>query len=181
VARHLGVAAHLELDLDLRAIGGSALTSDVPVPKDRDPAAIGQGIPITYVPARNTIFLSLALAWAEVLEAPDLFIGVSSVDFSGYPDCRPEFVTAFEALANAGTRLGTTTERGYRVHAPLLHLDKSQTIERGLALGVDYGLTWTCYAPEPGPVSCGGCDACQLRREAFARLGRVDPLPYARP
>ncbi|MFH2010370.1 MAG: 7-cyano-7-deazaguanine synthase QueC [bacterium] len=178
VARAFGVRAHLELSVDLRAIGGSALTDDIPVPKGRGDAEIGAGIPVTYVPARNTIFLSLALAWAEVLGATDLFLGVSAVDNSGYPDCRPEFVSAFERLANEATRLGAQGER-FHVHAPLIDLDKAQTIELGLSLGVDYGLTWTCYDPAPGDLSCGQCDACRLRLQAFSRLGRTDPLRYA--
>jgi 7-cyano-7-deazaguanine synthase len=178
VARAFDVRAHLELPLDLRAIGGSALTDDIPVPKGRSDAEIGDGIPSTYVPARNTIFLSLALAWAEVLGATDLFLGVSAVDYSGYPDCRPEFVSAFERLANEATRLGAQGER-FHVHAPLIALDKAQTIELGRSLGVDFGMTWTCYDPAPGNLSCGQCDACRLRLQAFARLGRTDPLVYA--
>lgn len=182
VAAALGAAEHKVLTLDLRAFGGSALTSDVAVPKDRDEGEIGSGIPVTYVPARNTILLSLALAWAEVLGAVDLFLGVSSVDFSGYPDCRPAFVEAFETLANVATRQGTEGAR-IRVHAPLLHLDKADTIRLGLSLGVDYGLTWTCYDPQAGsagraPLACGRCDACQLRLAAFARVGRADPVAY---
>jgi len=177
VARALRVRRHLVLDLDLRAIGGSALTDDVAVPKDRSYDEIGQGIPVTYVPARNTILLSLALAWAETLGATDLFVGVSSVDYSGYPDCRPEFVRAFEDLANEATRLGVQGAR-FKVHAPLMDLDKSQTIELGLSLGVDYGLTWTCYDPAPSGRACGRCDSCRLRLGGFARLGRADPLPY---
>jgi 7-cyano-7-deazaguanine synthase len=177
VARAFGVRRHLELDLDLRAIGGSALTDDLAVPKDRSDDEIGRGVPVTYVPARNTILLSLALAWAETLGATDLFIGVSAVDFSGYPDCRPEFVRAFEGLANEATRLGAKGAR-FRVHAPLIDLDKAQTIELGLSLGVDYGLTWTCYDPAPSGRPCGRCDSCRLRLGGFARLGRADPLDY---
>lgn len=182
VARQMGVQEHKVFQLDLRLFGGSALTADIPVPKDRDESAIGDGIPVTYVPARNTIFLSLALAWAEVVRSTDLFIGVSALDFSGYPDCRPGFIAAYEALANEATRQGAEGAR-FRIHAPLLHLDKAQTVELGLSLGVDYGLTWTCYDPQPGaapdtPLACGRCDACQLRRGAFAALGRTDPVDY---
>ncbi len=177
VARSQGVRRHLELELDLRAIGGSALTDDIPVPKDRSEQEIGQGIPVTYVPARNTILLSLALAWAETLGALDLFLGVSSVDYSGYPDCRPGFVRAFEALAQEATRQGTQGAR-FRVHAPLMELTKAATIELGLSLGVDYSLTWTCYSPAPSGRSCGRCDACRLRLQGFAALGRRDPLEY---
>lgn len=177
VAQAFCVRRHLELDLDLRAIGGSALTDDLAVPKDRSDDEIGHGIPVTYVPARNTILLSLALAWAETLGATDLFVGVSSVDSSGYPDCRPEFVRAFEGLANEATRLGVKGAR-FKVHAPLQELDKAQTIELGLSLGVDYGLTWTCYDPAPSGHACGRCDSCRLRLGGFARLGRTDPLSY---
>ena len=182
VARAAGVKARLELPLDLRAIGGSALTSsEIAVPKGRAEKEIGQEIPVTYVPARNTLFLSLALAWAEVLEAVDIFVGVSAVDYSGYPDCRPEFIEAFERLANVATRQGTCGPRPYRIHAPLIALDKAQTILLGQSLGVDYGLTWTCYDPQPGDLSCGQCDACLLRVAAFEKLGQTDPLPYAAP
>lgn len=183
VARAFPVAQHRVFDLDLRLFGGSALTDDLPVPKDRSLAEIGAGIPVTYVPARNTIFLSLALCWAEVVGATDLFVGVSAMDFSGYPDCRPSFVCAFEALANEATRQGAEGRR-FRVHAPLIDLDKAETIRRGLALGVDYGLTFSCYDPLPGhtpdtPLACSGCDACRLRLAAFARLGLTDPVTYA--
>lgn len=180
VARAFAVRRHLELDLDLRPIGGSALTDDLAVPKDRSDDDIGHGIPVTYVPARNTILLSLALAWAETLGATDLFVGVSAVDYSGYPDCRPEFVRAFEDLANEATRLGVEGAR-FCVHAPLMELDKAQTIELGLSLGVDYGLTWTCYDPAPSGRACGRCDSCRLRLQGFARLGRPDPLAYEPP
>ncbi len=177
VAKAFNVRRHLELDLDLRAIGGSALTDDLAVPKDRSDDEIGHGVPVTYVPARNTILLSLALAWAETLGSTDLFVGVSAVDYSGYPDCRPEFVRAFEGLANEATRLGVEGAR-FKVHAPLLRLDKAQTIELGLSLGVDYGLTWTCYDPAPSGRSCGRCDSCRLRLGGFARLDLTDPLAY---
>ena len=173
VAAALGVAGHLELDLDLRGIGGSALTSDIPVPRDRDLAA--RDIPITYVPARNTIFLALALGWAEVLEARDIVIGVNALDYSGYPDCRPEFVHAFESLAALATRAGVEGAR-FRVHTPLIALAKSEIIRRGLELGVDYGLTHSCYDPTPEGSPCGRCDSCVLRARGFAEAGVADPV-----
>ncbi len=177
VARVLGVRRHLELELDLRPIGGSALTDDLAVPKDRSDDEIGHGIPVTYVPARNTILLSLALAWAETLGSTDLFVGVSSVDYSGYPDCRPEFVRAFEGLANEATRLGVEGSR-FKIHAPLMELDKAQTIALGLSLGVDYAMTWTCYEPAASGRACGRCDSCRLRLAGFEQLGQRDPLAY---
>jgi 7-cyano-7-deazaguanine synthase len=173
VARALGVARHLELDVDLRAIGGSSLTSDAPVPRDRDLGAAG--IPSTYVPARNTIFLSLALGWAEVLGATDLVIGVNALDYSGYPDCRPEFIRAFEQLAAVATRAGVEGAR-FRVHTPLIALSKADIIRRGMALGLDYGLTHSCYAPDAGGRPCGRCDSCVLRAKGFAEAGVADPL-----
>jgi 7-cyano-7-deazaguanine synthase len=179
VARAAQVARHVEMEIDLRGFGGSALTADLDVPKDRSEAAIAQGIPITYVPARNTVFLSLALAWAESLGAFDIFIGVNCVDYSGYPDCRPEFLRAFEGLANLATRAGVEGTGHFRVHAPLLMLDKPAIIERGRALGVDYSLTHSCYDPTPEGVSCGRCDSCRIRRSAFDRLGIADPIAYA--
>ncbi len=178
VADHLGVVEHRIVDIDLAQFGGSALTAEIDVPKGRDEAAIGGGIPITYVPARNTVFLSYALAWAEVLPARDLFIGVNAVDYSGYPDCRPEFVEAFETLANRATRAGAEGDR-IRIHAPLMRWDKTQIIREGLARGVDYGLTRSCYDPDGEGRACGGCDACVLRLKAFARLGQADPAPYS--
>ncbi len=180
VARAFGVARHVEQAIDLRAFGGSALTDDFEVPKDRSAEAMADGgIPITYVPARNTVFLSLALAWAEAIGAFDLFLGVNCVDYSGYPDCRPEFLRAFEALANLATKAGVEGAGRYRVHAPLVTLAKDQIIRRGLELGVDYGLTHSCYDPTPDGLSCGRCDSCRLRLEAFARLGIIDPVRYA--
>jgi 7-cyano-7-deazaguanine synthase len=179
VAAAAGVARHIELEVDLRAFGGSALTADVEVPKDRDEAGASEGIPITYVPARNTVFLSLALAWAETLGAFDVFIGVNHVDYSGYPDCRPEFLRAFETLANLATRAGVEGTGRFTVHAPLLRLSKDAIIRRGLELGVDYGLTHTCYDPTAEGLSCGRCDACRLRLAAFGRLGMTDPIAYA--
>jgi 7-cyano-7-deazaguanine synthase len=173
VAAALGVAAHLVLDLDLRGIGGSALTSEMPVPLDRDLSATD--IPSTYVPARNTIFLSLALGWAEVLNARDLVIGVNALDYSGYPDCRPEFIRAFESLAALATRAGVEGAR-FRVHTPLMALTKADIIRRGLELGLDYRLTHSCYDPAPDGAPCGRCDSCVLRARGFAEAGAPDPL-----
>ena len=173
VAWALGIARHLELPVDLRPIGGSALTSNASVPRDRDLSATD--IPSTYVPARNTIFLSLALAWAEVLDASDIFLGVNSLDYSGYPDCRPEFIHAFESLAGLATRAGVEGAR-FRVHTPLINLTKAQIIQRGLALGLDYGLTHSCYDPAPDGKACGRCDSCALRARGFAEAGVPDPL-----
>jgi len=178
VARALGVARHVELGIDLRAFGGSALTAQLEVPKDRGDEAISQGIPITYVPARNTVFLSLALAWAESLKAFDIFVGVNCVDYSGYPDCRPEYLRQFENLANLATRAGVEGEGRFRIHAPLLTLNKEQIIERGRALDVDYSLTHSCYDPTSEGLACGRCDACRIRRSAFERLGLSDPIRY---
>ena len=178
VAQAMGVAHHVELDIDLRAFGGSALTSDGPVPKDRTDQAMAHGIPVTYVPARNTVFLALSLAWAETLGAFDIWIGVNCVDYSGYPDCRPEFIRAFEAVANLATRAGVEGTGRFRIHAPLLTLTKEQIIERGRALHVDYALTHSCYDPSPEGLSCGRCDACRIRRSAFDRLGIEDPIAY---
>ena len=173
VARALGVERHLELEVDLRAIGGSALTSDAAVPHDRDLQAAD--IPSTYVPARNTIFLSLALGWAEVLEARDLVIGVNALDYSGYPDCRPEFVAAFERLADLATRAGVEGSR-FHVHTPLLTLGKADIVRRGLELGLDYRLTHSCYDPTPEGAPCGTCDSCVLRAKGFREAGVPDPL-----
>jgi 7-cyano-7-deazaguanine synthase len=173
VARALGVARHQELRVDLRGIGGSSLTSDIDVPRDRDLSATD--IPSTYVPARNTIFLSLALGWAEALDAHDLVIGVNALDYSGYPDCRPEFIHAFESLAELATRAGVEGAR-FRVHTPLIQMTKAQIIRRGVALGLDYGLTHSCYDPPPTAVPCGRCDSCLLRAKGFAEAGVVDPL-----
>ena len=172
VALALGVERHLELPLDLRAIGGSSLTSDVPVPEHRDLSATD--IPSTYVPARNTIFLSLALGWAEVLGATDIVLGVNALDYSGYPDCRPEFVAAFESLANLATRAGVEGAR-FRVHTPLIAMSKADIIRCGLSLGLDYGLTHSCYNPDSAGRSCGRCDSCLLRAKGFAEAGVPDP------
>lgn len=177
VARSLGAADHRTMHLDLRAFGGSALTAAVDVPKDRDEAAMSAGIPVTYVPARNTVFLSLALAYAETLGAFDLFIGVNAVDYSGYPDCRPEFLRAFEALANLATKAGVEGGR-FTVHAPLVHLPKADIIKLGASLGVDYSLTHSCYDPGPDGAACGRCDSCVIRRNGFVAAGVPDPTRY---
>jgi 7-cyano-7-deazaguanine synthase len=174
VARANGAARHLVLDLDLRAFGGSSLTAEGPVPKsERTPGAAA--IPSTYVPARNTVFLSLALAWAEALYARDVFIGVSAVDYSGYPDCRPEYIGAFEAMANLGTR-AAEGGRPFRIHAPLADMSKAETVRAGIALGVDFGLTRTCYDPDPAGRPCRACESCRLRAKGFAEAGVLDPL-----
>lgn len=179
VAQAMGVCKHVEQAIDLRAFGGSALTDSLDVPKDRNEAEMSEGIPITYVPARNTVFLSLALAWAETLNAFDIFVGVNCVDYSGYPDCRPEYLKAFEVLANLATKAGVENTGTFRIHAPLLTMTKDQIIERGTELGVDYGLTHSCYDPTPGGLACGRCDSCRLRLSAFEKLGRQDPVGYA--
>ena len=179
VARELGVRDHIVVDIDLRMFGGSALTSDAEVPKDRAHDEIGRGIPITYVPARNTIFLSFALAWAEVLGAGDVFIGVNAIDYSGYPDCRPEYIRAYERMANLATRGAVEGTLPVRIRAPLIDLTKREIIELGMRLGVDYGMTSSCYDPTPCGAGCGRCDACRLRLEAFAAAGAKDPAPYA--
>lgn len=183
VAEHLGARQHVILTIDLGEIGGSALTTDLPVPKGRSPDELSQqGIPITYVPARNTIFLALALGWAEVLVAEDIFIGANAVDYSGYPDCRPEYLRAFEHLANLATRAGVEGTAHFRIHAPLVEMTKGQIIRLGHALGVDYSLTWSCYDPVwqgEMPLACGSCDSCQFRLKGFAEAGLTDPLPYA--
>jgi 7-cyano-7-deazaguanine synthase len=177
VARALACTRHLELPIDLRAIGGSSLTSDESVPRDRDFSGtdIPTNIPSTYVPARNTIFLSLALAWAEVLDASDIVIGVNALDYSGYPDCRPEFIRAFESLATVATRAGVEGGR-FRVHTPLINLTKAEIIRQGLVLGLDYGLTHSCYDPAPDGAPCGRCDSCALRAKGFSEAGVPDPL-----
>lgn len=181
VASALGVARHVEQPIDLRAFGGSALTAEIEVPKDRSADAMAEEIPITYVPARNTVFLSLALAWAESIGAFDIFLGVNCLDYSGYPDCRPEYLLAFEILANLATKAGVERTGRFRIHAPLLTMTKEQIILRGRELGLDYGLTHSCYDPDPSGLSCGHCDSCQLRLAAFARLGLHDPVAYVSP
>lgn len=175
VAAHLGVVSQIEMQIDLRAFGQSALTAEIAVPKGRSAGEMGHGIPITYVPARNTVFLSLATAWAETLSASDIFIGVNCVDYSGYPDCRPQFLEAFETVANLGTQAGVEGKSRFRIHAPLLHLTKIDIIRRGMELGVDYGLTHSCYDPDPQGRPCLHCDSCLLRGQAFEALGIPDP------
>jgi 7-cyano-7-deazaguanine synthase len=179
IATHLGAARHVVIDIDLRAFGGSALTSDVDVPKDTPLADIGTTIPATYVPARNTIFLSLALAWAETLGASDIFLGANALDYSGYPDCRPEYIEAFQRMANLATRAAVEGGPGVTVHTPLIRLSKREIIAQGLALGVDYGMTSTCYDPSPDGVACGRCEACLLRLKGFEEAGIRDPVAYA--
>ena len=179
VAARWGVARHAVTEIDLRAFGGSALTSEsVPVPKDRAPDDLTHGIPVTYVPARNTIFLSFALAWAEVLGAEDIFIGVNALDYSGYPDCRPAFIDAFERLANLATAAAVEGRATVRIRAPLLQLSKREIIQLGTRLGVDYGMTTSCYDPAADGAACGHCDACQLRLKGFADAGTADPVGY---
>jgi 7-cyano-7-deazaguanine synthase len=178
IAQRFGVREHAIVDIDLRAFGGSALTTDMPVPKNRTADDMKAGsIPVTYVPARNTIFLSFALAWAEVLKARDIFIGVNALDYSGYPDCRPEYIAAFEKMANLATRRGVEGET-ISIHTPLIDLTKGQIIELGRTLGVDYGLTTSCYDPDADGRACGRCDACVLRRKGFAEAGVDDPVEY---
>ena len=177
IASAAGVVAHVIIDIDLSQFGGSALTASLPVPKHLSADDIGSDIPITYVPARNTVFLSLALAYAESLEARDIFLGVNALDYSGYPDCRPEFIRCFEELANLGTKAGVTGHR-IRIHTPLIDLTKAQIIAYGLRLGVDYGLTTSCYDPSPAGEACGHCDACLLRLRGFAQNEMVDPSAY---
>jgi 7-cyano-7-deazaguanine synthase len=178
IARQFGVAEHIVVDIDLRQFGGSALTADIAVPKDRDPGEMSSGIPVTYVPARNTVFLSLALAWAEVLAATDIFLGVNAVDYSGYPDCRPEYIEAYQHMANLATKAGVEGGRKLVIHTPLIQLSKADIIRKGLELGVDYSLTSSCYDPSPGGAACGRCDACLLRLKGFAEVGRADPVRY---
>lgn len=177
VAKALGAVEHRTVALDLRAIGGSALTANVDVPKDRSDAAMSHGVPITYVPARNTILLGLALGYAEVVDAFDIFIGANVLDYSGYPDCRPEFLTAFESLANLATKAGVEGHR-FRVHAPLLKMTKAEIIRTGFALGLDYSLTLSCYDPDAAGLACGHCDSCLLRKKGFAEAGVADPTTY---
>jgi 7-cyano-7-deazaguanine synthase len=177
-ARRWNVERHLELSVDLAALGGSALTADIAVPKGRSEGEMGAGIPVTYVPARNTVFLSLALAWAETIGAADIFIGVNALDYSGYPDCRPEFIEAFEAMANLATKAGVGGATQLRVHAPLIALSKREIVELGTRLGVDYADTASCYDPAPDGAACGECDACVLRRKGFAEAGLIDPVRY---
>jgi 7-cyano-7-deazaguanine synthase len=175
VATAQGVVRHVVADINLRVFGGSALTDDIDVPHHASADELGEDIPVTYVPARNTVFLSFALAWAETLECSDIFIGVNALDYSGYPDCRREYIEAFEKMANLATKAGVEGRQRLKIHAPLIELTKAQIIERGLALGVDYSLTHSCYDPDPEGGACGTCDSCLLRRRGFAELGREDP------
>jgi len=174
-AVRLGAAEHLVVDFDLRLMGGSALTSDIDVPKQ----GVGNEIPVTYVPARNTIFLSFALGWAEVLGAADIYIGVNALDYSGYPDCRPEYIEAYQKMANLATRAGVEGASRFKIHTPLISMTKAEIIKAGLALGVDYSLTHSCYDPTPAGLSCGECDSCRLRLKGFAEAGLKDPLQYS--
>ena len=179
LAASIGVAQHRVTTIDLRAFGGSALTADIDVPKGRDAEEMSHGIPITYVPARNTIFLSFALAWAEVLGASDIFLGVNALDYSGYPDCRPEFIAAFEKMANLATKAGVEGCQHLRIHTPLIAMTKAQIIATGMELGVDYALTSSCYDPGPTGATCGQCDSCLLRQKGFRENGIEDPLRRA--
>jgi len=174
-APRIGAAEHLVIEADMRLIGGSALTADLEVPKGRE---VDDGIPVTYVPARNTVFLAYALGWAEVLGSFDIFIGVNALDYSGYPDCRPEYIAAFETMANLATKAAVEGEGRIRIHTPLIDLSKAEIIRRGVNLGVDYGLTHSCYDPSPEGLACGTCDSCQLRLKGFAEAGLSDPAPY---
>jgi 7-cyano-7-deazaguanine synthase len=178
VAASLGAAQHRIATIDLRIFGGSALTADIDVPKGREPEEMAHGIPVTYVPARNTIFLAFALAWAEVLESSDIFIGVNALDYSGYPDCRPEFIEAFEKMANLATKAGVEGRQSLKIHTPLIALTKAQIIAKGIELSVDYGLTSSCYDPFPDGQPCGECDSCLLRQKGFRENGAEDPLRY---
>ena len=178
VAEQLGVADHIITQIDMRGFGGSALTSEIAVPKSRSVQEMGEGIPVTYVPARNTIFLSFAMAWAEVLEANDIFIGVNAVDYSGYPDCRPEFIAAFQQMTRLATKLGVEGTQKLTIHTPLIELTKAEITKRGLDLGVDFSATNSCYDPDDEGRACGQCDACLLRLKGFEENGVSDPVPY---
>jgi 7-cyano-7-deazaguanine synthase len=178
VAQAFDVERHVIVDMDLRVFGGSALTDELAVPKHRAPENISHGIPITYVPARNTVFLAYALGFAEVTQSEDIFIGVNALDYSGYPDCRPEYIRAFEAMANLATKAAIEGRQRLRIHAPLIRLSKAQIIQRGLELGVDYSLTHSCYDPAPDGTSCGQCDSCLLRLKGFREAGATDPIAY---
>jgi 7-cyano-7-deazaguanine synthase len=178
VADAIGVAEHLVINVDIEQIGGSSLTDDIDVPKDRDEISLSREIPVTYVPARNTIFLSYALAWAEVLESSDIFIGVNAIDYSGYPDCRPEYTEAFEHMANLATKAGVEGITKIRIRTPLIHLTKAQIIKKGIELGIDYSLTHSCYDPGPQGLACGRCDSCFLRKKGFKEAGVTDPTRY---
>jgi 7-cyano-7-deazaguanine synthase len=178
IAQFFNAKKHLVVDLDLAIIGGSALTDDIEVPKGRNESEMQKEIPVTYVPARNTIFLSYALAWAEVLEAFDIFLGVNAIDYSGYPDCRPEFIEAYEHMANLATKVGVEGKKKIKIRTPLINLSKSQIIKKGVELGVDYSITHSCYAPSPDGKACGNCDSCILRKKGFLDAGVEDPTNY---
>jgi 7-cyano-7-deazaguanine synthase len=178
IASELGASEHVIAEVNLNAFGGSALTADIDVPKGRSGSEMASGIPITYVPARNTVFLSIALAWAEVLEADDIFLGVNALDYSGYPDCRPEYIRAFEQMANLATKAAVEGRQQIQIHAPLIELSKAQIIERGIDLGVDYALTHSCYDPDAAGLACGRCDSCVLRAKGFREAGIADPTGY---
>ena len=178
IARSSSVAEHLMIDIDLRRIGGSALTADIAVPKSRNTEQMGKDIPVTYVPARNTIFLSYALAWAEVIDACDIFIGVNALDYSGYPDCRPEYIAAYEKMANLATKAGVEGGQKLKIHTPLIQMSKSQIIQKGIELGVNYSLTHSCYDPSASGEACGECDSCLLRLKGFMEAGFKDPVRY---
>ena len=180
IAKHFAVVDHQIVKIDLRQFGGSALTDSIEVPTDRDQKEMGLEIPVTYVPARNTIFLSFCLAYAEVKEANDIFIGVNAIDYSGYPDCRPEFITAFETLANLATKAGVEGKNRMKIHTPLIKLNKGEIIQKGLQLGVDFAMTHSCYNPGEEGKSCGVCDSCQLRLKGFQEAGLEDPIEYAK-
>ena len=178
VAEAQGAVDQIVVDIDLRRIGGSALTSSISVPKNRDIAEMSHGIPVTYVPARNTVFLSFALAWAEVLGANDIFIGVNALDYSGYPDCRPEYIEAYQRMANLATKAAIEDGRSIKIHAPLIHLSKAEIVRKGIELGVDYSITSSCYDPSPDGEACGRCDTCLLRIKGFTEAGLEDPVAY---
>lgn len=178
VAEIIGVEKHLVINLDLNKIGGSALTDSIDVPKNRSEEVISADIPVTYVPARNTIFLSYALAWAEVIKSPDIFIGVNAIDYSGYPDCRPEYIEAFEKMANLATKTGVKGISPIKIKTPLLYMSKAQIIKKGIELGIDYSLTHSCYDPNPEGIACGRCDSCILRKKGFKEAGIKDPTKY---
>jgi 7-cyano-7-deazaguanine synthase len=179
ISKALGATDHRVIRLDLRAVGGSALTADIEVPEAKNFSENSSKIPVTYVPARNTIFLSMALAWAEVLDAADIFIGVTAVDYSGYPDCRPEYIEAFESMANLATKMSVQNNRKITIHAPLINMKKSEIIKKGLSLKVDYSLTHSCYNPDSTGRACGKCDSCILRKKGFSQAGVADPTPYS--
>ncbi len=179
IAQANGVNDHVIQYIDLRTFGGSALTDEIDVPKDRDENAISDEIPVTYVPARNTIFLSFALAYAEVIGAQDIFIGVNALDYSGYPDCRPEYIESFQTMANLATKSSVEGNKSISIHTPLIHMTKAEIIQTGIELGLDYSITHSCYDPNENGISCGHCDACHLRRNGFEAAGLTDPLPYS--